>query len=122
MTTTRRFAASFATVTAAIILIAANPAAAGLVDRTDTVTTGEAAAAPAPVRTAALQTAEPETTGSAEQPVTVRRAVPTTAKAPVSRRAEPVKKEFRARPAAAFASVRYAAATVPSYGANCHRR
>jgi V8-like Glu-specific endopeptidase len=121
MTTTRRFAAALASLTAAMILFAVNPAAAGLVDRTEAVTTGEAVMAPAPVRTAALQAVEPETTATVERPATVKRVAPT-ARAPYSRRAErPAKKEYRARPSFA-APVRYAGVPVPSYGSNCHRR
>jgi hypothetical protein len=116
MTAARRFTASFAALTAAIVLLAANPAAAGLSDRNEPVTSGEAAPAPeapAVTRTAALASAEQETTGSAER--TPKRA----AKPAASRRAEqPARKEYRPR---TFTPAVRVAAT-PAYGANCHRR
>jgi hypothetical protein len=120
----RRFTACFAALTAAVMLFAANPAAAGLSDRAEPATSGEAVAAPAPqapaaARTAALASTEQETTGSAERTATPKRA--TAAKPAVSRRAaQPARKEYRAR---TFTSaVRVAATPVSSYGANCHRR
>ena len=119
MTATRRFTASFAALTAAVVLFAANPAAAGLSDRAEPVTSGEAVAAPAAeapavTRTAALAKA-PETTGSTEATAAKR----TVAKPAASRRAEqPAKKEYRPR---TFTPAVRVAAT-PAYGANCHRR
>jgi hypothetical protein len=124
MTATRRFSAAFAALTAAILVLA-NPAAAGLTDRAEMASTGEVASAPAPeaaapIRTTALRSDEPETTGSAEASASAKRAAPA-AKPALPRRAQrPAKKEYRRRPSVSYAPVRSAA--VHHLGANCGGR
>jgi hypothetical protein len=127
MTATRRLSTLLAALTAGIMLIAANPAAAGLADRAEPAITGEIVSIPvkeprATTAVAAIQADVEEVAEVAEKPAVKRAA--STAKPGLSRRAEhAAKKEYRPRPHISAAPVRAAAVTLrPAFGASCHRR